>query len=179
MNERDAEGRRLFLLRHATTGPAREMGDDADLARVLTSSGEAEASRIAAHLSRMTDLSTLEILASPARRTCQTAERVADVLAADGPRPAIMTDPVLYNADCETILDVIRETGADASLMVVGHNPGLYHLVLKLAGDAIDAPEFASLTQGYPPASLAIFDITGDWGDLRPGRADLTGLLRP
>jgi phosphohistidine phosphatase len=104
----------LILWRHAE---AIESGADLDdLARPLTSRGERQAARMAAWLNQHLPATT-RILASPARRTQQTAlalERKFRTL------PALAPD-----ATVAAVLEAARWPDAKEPVLVIGHQPTL------------------------------------------------------
>ena len=104
----------LILWRHAE---AIESGDDLDdLARPLTSRGERQATRMAAWLNQHLPATT-RVLASPARRTQQTAlalERKFRTL------PALAPD-----ASVTAVLEAARWPDAKEPVLVIGHQPTL------------------------------------------------------
>ena len=84
------------------------------------------------------------ILSSSAQRARRTAEDVAEWSAFAG---SVQIEPRLYLADPATIVDVVRLADLDAiRLMVVGHNPGLEQLVVRLTG-VIEPLPTAALVQ--------------------------------
>lgn len=104
----------LILWRHAEAADA-GAGDD-DLARPLTSRGERQAARMAHWLNQHLPATT-RVLASPARRTQQTAqalERKFRTLPALGP-----------GATVEALLEAARWPDAKEPVLVVGHQPTL------------------------------------------------------
>jgi phosphohistidine phosphatase len=104
----------LILWRHAE---AVESGDaSADLERPLTSRGERQAARMAAWLNQQLPATT-RILASPARRTQQTA------LALDR---KFRTVPALApEASVHAVLEAARWPSAKEPVLIVGHQPTL------------------------------------------------------
>jgi phosphohistidine phosphatase len=104
----------LILWRHAE---AIESGADLDdLARPLTSRGERQAARMAAWLNQHLPATT-RILASPARRTQQTAlalERKFRTL------PSLAPD-----ATVAAVLEAARWPDAKEPVLVIGHQPTL------------------------------------------------------
>ena len=60
------------------------------------------------------------------------------------------------------------------TLIVVGHNPGLQHFALRLAGAGSDANVFKKIEAKFPTAALARFTVEGDWANLDFGGARLT-----
>ncbi|MCU0967393.1 MAG: histidine phosphatase family protein [Rubrivivax sp.] len=104
----------LILWRHAEALEAREVEDDLD--RALTARGERQAHRMAAWLGRQLPSST-KVLASPARRTQQTAaalERKFKTV------PALAPDQGV-----EALLHAVRWPDSREPVLVVGHQPTL------------------------------------------------------
>jgi phosphohistidine phosphatase len=84
----------------------------------------------------------------------------------------------LYEAAPATILARVRQVKA-TTLLVIGHNPGLQHFALRLAGAGSDESVFKKIEAKFPTAALARFTLDGDWADLAFGSARLTHCLRP
>ena len=104
----------LILWRHAEALEMREVQDDLD--RALTSKGERQAQRVANWLNQQLPAST-RVLASPARRTQQTAtalERKFKTV------PALAPD-----GSVEGLLHAVRWPDAREPVLVVGHQPVL------------------------------------------------------
>ena len=110
------------------------------------------------------------ILSSDALRARQTAEAAAKSAGYTG---EILLDQRLYGASPADIVRVLRsldDTKA-ATVLIVGHNPGLEELVARLTGER----------QDLPTAALAQIALTVDqWRDLTVSRRGaLVGLWRP
>ena len=62
------------------------------------------------------------------------------------------------------MLAAIREEAPDSgTVMVVGHNPGLHELALRLAiGGPLDPAKLAQLRGKFPTATVAVFSIDAD-----------------
>lgn len=104
----------LILWRHAEALELRELGDDLD--RALTPKGERHAQRMAEWLNRHVPAGA-RVLASPARRTQQTAaalERRVKTVAALAPDGSV-----------EGLLAAARWPDAREPVLVVGHQPTL------------------------------------------------------
>lgn len=144
--------KRLLLLRHAKAVASSPGGD---FERELAPRGRKDAAHLGAFL-RSEGLVPQAVLASPARRTRETADLVRGAFTDP---PELLTERALYLAEPSTILGAIRETDPDiATLLVVGHNPGTADLanLLVSSGD----PHGRSLMQlKYPTAALAIIDL--------------------
>jgi phosphohistidine phosphatase len=104
----------LILWRHAEALEAREVVDDLD--RALTAKGERQAARVAAWLNRQLPAGT-RVLASPARRTLQTAAALDRKLKTV---PALAPD-----GSVEGLLHAARWPDAREPVLVVGHQPTL------------------------------------------------------
>lgn len=71
-------------------------------------------------------------------------------------------EPQIYKAAASVILEVARETGPGVrSLLLVGHNPGLQDLAVKLASHGRN-PNLARLRRKFPTGALAVIDFDGD-----------------
>ncbi|TGR92542.1 histidine phosphatase family protein, partial [bacterium M00.F.Ca.ET.191.01.1.1] len=94
-------------------------------------------------------------LVSAALRTRDTWRLVA----AELPRnvPAEFTD-ALYEAVAEDVLAVVRKASA-ASLLLLGHNPGLEEFARRLASSRSDAQALRKLKEKFPTAALARFVV--------------------
>src|SRR5262245_46628964 len=129
----------LLILRHAKSSwdePGLE-----DHARPLSPRGERDAPRMG-KLMRDERLLPDLIISSDAVRARSTAEAVAEAARYPG---TILLEPRLYAASPAQIVAVLR-TVADrdaATVMVVGHNPGLEELIAHLTGEREDMPTAA------------------------------------
>jgi phosphohistidine phosphatase len=104
----------LILWRHAEAFEMREVQDD--LQRALTPKGERQAQRMAEWLNRQLPSST-KVLASPARRTQQTAAALDR---------KFKTVPALApEATVDALLQAVRWPDAREPVLVVGHQPTL------------------------------------------------------
>lgn len=104
----------LILWRHAEAHDAKPGQDDLD--RALTPKGERQAERMAAWLNRVLPEST-RVLASPARRTQQTAAALD--------RKFKTVEAIAPGASVEALLHAARWPDAREPALVVGHQPTL------------------------------------------------------
>jgi phosphohistidine phosphatase len=157
----------LLVLRHAKSSWDDPSLDDHE--RPLNARGERDAPRMG-RIARKKRLDVELIVSSDALRARLTAEAVAD---AAGYHGQILLDPRLYHASAADILAILRSTVEHnvATVMIVGHNPGLEDLVARLTGEA----------EGLPTAALAQITLPIDrWPDLTTStRGTLVGLWRP
>ena len=141
--------RRVILMRH---GHAEDRADD--FARELSPTGQAAATRAGRALEEA-GFTPERILTSSARRALVTAKLVAR---ACGYRGAVVGDRGLYLASPGQYLAALHRLRAStASVLLVGHNPGLSELAHDLCGHAGElAPA------GY---ASACFELA-DWSEL-------------
>lgn len=166
--------KRLFVLRHAKSS-----WDDPGLAdheRPLAPRGRRAVEAIAAHVDAEGIAPEL-VLCSSARRTRETLEGVAV-----GGEHVI--EPELYGANCQDILERLHRVPEEVgSVMLVGHNPALQALVLRLAdgdGDgASDGSDLAEVRRKFPTGALATLTFDGAWTELSPRSARLAAFVRP
>ena len=164
-----SRARRIYLLRHAKSS-----WDDPDLPdheRPLAPRGRKAAARLAAHLAGLGVVPDL-VLCSPARRTRETLERLG---------PAVAGAPVeleegLYLASAPALLERLRAVPEDrASVLLIGHNPGIHEAALALAGRG----DRARLEQGFPTGALATLEYEGEFAELAPGSCALVDFVVP
>lgn len=164
--------RRLLLLRHAKSAYPQGVGD---IDRPLNPRGREAAPLMGAYIAREA-LTPDHVMVSPARRTQETWEGVR----AELPETPMETIPSIYEAPAGRILDVIRTAPAEAkSLLVIGHNPGLGDLALRLVGEGPKELQ-KDLREKFPTAALAVleFDAEG-WEDIATGAGRLLRFVRP
>ena len=111
----------LILWRHAEAEEAQDGGDD--LARPLTPRGEKQAARMAAWLDRQLP-EGLRVVASPARRTEQTAHALG--------RKFKMRAELLPGGTPQDLLELVQWPRAKGAVLVVGHQPMLGQVVAQL-----------------------------------------------
>ena len=172
--------RQLWLLRHADAEPH---GARADAERVLTARGERQARLAGAALGRA-EVGFDAVLVSPKVRAQQTARLAAEAWGEEpgGQQPVLQTHaPLAGGFDASQALDALAGTGADARVLLVGHEPDLSGVVAELTGARID------LKKG----GLAVVRLEGGAVGRRPAsraprysqsegaRGELVILLRP
>ena len=164
--------RRLILLRHAKSD--RPAGV-ADHERPLNDRGRRAAPAVGAHLAEA-GLRPDLALVSTATRTRETWEALSAALGA----PEVRWHREIYEAPAERILGVIRGAPeAAATVIVVGHNPGLGDLAIALAGEEPRAAR-NRLTLEFPTAAYVVIDFDTDrWADIAPGQGRLDRFVRP
>lgn len=166
----------LTILRHAKAGW--DAGIERDFDRPINDKGRLGAQLIAQWLAQQA-LPIDHIIASPARRVEDTLELMSGQAGAIAVEPHF--DRRVYLASAASLVDIIREVGSDVrDLMIVGHNPGLEDLVLKLARPNDAAGYYASVEEKFPTCTLARIALDSpDWSAVGPGCGTLTHVVRP
>ena len=162
--------RELLILRHAKS--AWDSDAPADFDRPLALRGIRASKRMGRYLAE-TGLLPDAVFCSTATRAIQTLHEVARAarLSLEGVR----FESAIYEAGLSTLLDVLGRSDPDAHrTLIVGHNPGLEHLLDHLAG-GVPIPGDGKL---MPTAALARLHLPGDWRRLERSRGRLVGLTR-
>jgi phosphohistidine phosphatase len=160
----------LLLLRHAKSDWSLDMDD---FSRPLKKRGRRAAKEMGRWL-REQHLIPDTILSSPATRALATAQRVCRQLGID--ESVIVCDPRIYEADAATLLAILKTGYHKQRVLLVGHNPGLEDLLLKLTPHTIP---LSANGKCLSTAALAILTFEGDWTELAEGSAKLVTLIRP
>ncbi|NGR08558.1 histidine phosphatase family protein [bacterium SGD-2] len=167
--------RELLLLRHAEALNESPTGDD--IGRPLSARGHDIALRLGQALAGRGWIPQ-QALVSSSVRTRQTWAGVSQGVGDRAPQ-AVFADR-LYDATAGRILDLIRTISDDvSSLAVVGHNPSMHELALRLCGDDSEPEAVRRLRLPFPAAGLARFEFDGPWEHLNPYAARLTHFLHP
>ena len=164
----------FFLLRHAKSSWADPTLDDHD--RPLAPRGHRAARFIADHL-RAQAVRPQLVLCSSARRARETLAELTPVL---GDQVEVVVTDDLYGADAGEILRRLCEVGRDiASVMIVGHNPGLHELALELTGEG-DETAISQLHTKFPTGALATLQLDrASWKEFAAGQWYLANIVLP
>jgi phosphohistidine phosphatase len=159
---------RLILLRHGKAEPDSYSGEDFD--RRLAPRGVRESVAMGERLADL-GFKPQVTLVSPAARTRDTWEAASSSF--PDARPQFPTE--LYHADSETIRRAVEAAGQGvATVMVVGHNPGLQELTVRLLQEGSAPPSLIAQAQrNFPTAAAAVFLFDSN------GRPHFDGLLYP
>ncbi len=170
----------LILLRHAKS--SWDNPGLSDFKRPLAKRGKKAAPEIGAALTRL-GLRPDLILCSGAVRARETLSLVLPELGSQS--PPVVYDDALYMALPDGLLTGLHKIKPDHKgkspkcVMMVGHNPGLEELALRLVGDGPD-DELALLSEKFPTASAAVIAFDADtWADVEPGMGRLNHFLTP
>lgn len=144
--------KQLIVLRHAKSDWADSSLDDWE--RPLSPRGIDDAPRVGEMLRERAIVPDL-IVTSDAMRARSTAESAAQSAGYTG---SILLEPSLYLATPDAIVTMLNELDEDpASVMIVGHNPGLENLIAQLADERY----------AMPTAAVAQLELPIDrWRDL-------------
>ncbi len=163
---------RLLLLRHAKAVQADDGMADRD--RPLADKGARQMRQLAAWAEERRIRPEL-VLCSSAARTRQTLALIAGKLK----DPETVFEDGIYLADAKSLLSRLRKVpGACASVLVVGHNPGLHELAVLLLHSGAGALA-RRLKDSMPTGALAVFELDGAWAALGPGAARLVEFVTP
>jgi phosphohistidine phosphatase len=172
--------KQLFVLRHAKSSWDDPMLDDHD--RPLAERGIRAVKIMGRHI-HDAGIHPEQVLCSSSRRTRETLEALA-------PGGETLIERELYDASCTSLIDRLRRVPPQtASVMVIGHNPSVQMLVLRLTGANGDefsngsnkqlAGDLGEVQRKFPTGALATLEINCEWGELGPGCARLSGYVRP
>jgi phosphohistidine phosphatase len=164
--------RRLVVLRHAQSDWPVGV-DDRD--RPLARRGRRDAAAAGRWLAEAGSDPAVAWV-STARRTKETWTELSRELSGGAD---VRFDDRVYEAGVEDLLDVVRDTPRKAaSVLLVGHNPGVQDLVLLLAKRGSDDARSLAAAK-FPTSGLALLDVEGDWADLGPRCAVLADFVVP
>lgn len=165
--------KRLILMRHAKTEPWTEGVED--YGRALTPGGHGAARAVAAALASAGWIPE-RALVSTARRTRETWAHLMPVFAGC---EATFED-ALYLAGERGISDYIGEADGASTLLVLGHNPGLHDLCVRLIRKAGSGDHQAAmrLSSKLPTGAAALFEAD-EGGAFVPVHFRLQNFIRP
>jgi phosphohistidine phosphatase len=157
---------RLILMRHGKAEAAIAGGED--FGRRLADRGAREAAAMARTLAGRGFIPELALVSS-ARRTRETWAAVQPAF----PDTEVRIERGLYLAEAEDIWTSATLEAAGA-ILIIGHNPGLHELVLRLLWEAgSPAGPTAEAHRGYPTTAAIVFAFNA------AGRPACEGLFLP
>lgn len=162
----------LYLLRHAKSSWADSGIGDMD--RPLTPRGQRDAEKIAKHL-RQQAIAPAIVLCSSARRARETLALVAPAF---GSATKQVVEEGLYAATAAELLSRLqRLPERTASVMIIGHNPALQDLAVRLVGHGA---WLERLREGFPTTALAVLrSPIANWRELGVEDAELVDFVVP
>jgi phosphohistidine phosphatase len=165
-----AASRKLFVLRHAKSS-----WDDPGLVdhdRPLAPRGRRAVELLAGYL-EAEEIRPDLVLCSSARRTLETYEGVH-------PAGELWVEPELYGASDDGLLARLQQVPNDiGSVMIIGHNPAVQMLVLKLAEMTAGSADLSEVQIKFPTGALATLAFSCAWSELRPDATRLVSVIRP
>jgi phosphohistidine phosphatase len=126
----------------------------------------------------------------PAQVLCSSSRRTRETLAGVDPGGETLIESDLYDATCASLIDRLRRVPDDTpSVMLIGHNPAMQMLVLRLTGAngdghgngsvQPDGSDLGELQRKFPTAALATLTFECEWSELGPACARLADYVRP
>jgi phosphohistidine phosphatase len=163
----------LTLLRHAKSTWDDPVARDFD--RPLNSRGRRAAQTVGREM-RALGLRFDLAIASPAVRVRETLEEVSRGY---GETLEPSFDQRIYLAPPGTLLELAQAITDDVTrLLIVGHNPGLEGLALRLS--RAEGQMYAELSEKYPTATLAEISLPAErWSEVTEGSGTLQRFMRP
>ncbi|HZD26735.1 MAG TPA: histidine phosphatase family protein [Alphaproteobacteria bacterium] len=164
----------LILLRHAKS--SRDDPRLADAERPLAPRGRKAVPKVGRALGEGPGRPDL-VLCSAARRAVETWEGLAPQLGAEVPAKLLKS---LYMASPSRLLATVRRApDAVDRLLLVGHNPGLEELALRLAGSG-ERAALERMAVKFPTGAFAELRFAAArWADIGPGGGELRRFVRP
>jgi phosphohistidine phosphatase len=131
----------LFILRHASAGVKR-LNPLLDLKRPLDKEGKSHCLHLA-HVLNAMKLSFDLVVASPLKRSMQTAQLVATETGFE--QRILVSNALLPEATYTQFQRLLRECSAYENVLVVGHNPNLSAFLGQLVGSGGDDAALARI----------------------------------
>lgn len=165
----------LALFRHAKSDWSDARARDFD--RPLNARGQRGARAMGAYI-RDTGRTFDRMIASPAVRAAETVEEASKAWKCTF---KVEWDRRIYLASSATLIDLLKELADDpASVLMVGHNPGLEDLIFDLVPDDGSSPLREMVEEKFPTATFAVLELdVARWSDVAEGCAKLVEMKRP
>ena len=163
---------RLVVVRHAKSDWT---AGEPDRLRPLGPRGRADAPEMGRRLGALVDSVDLALV-SPATRTQQTWELLSSGLSRVG---EVRAENRIYQAWGDDLADLVRDLpDAAATVLLLGHEPGVSELVLGLADrDAADLRR--RVADKFPTCAAAVLEHPDPWRAWAWQSAALTTFLTP
>ena len=159
--------RNLILLRHAKSSWAEVLPDRE---RPLNRRGRRDAAAVGELLAERGVRADIALVSS-ALRTRETWRRAAD---AGAVATTVVETDVLYDAESEDIVGVLRELPSDVTtVVVVAHFPGIPETVAYLSEGRGSESAWDGVRAGFPTSAVATLRVPGDWADIDAMGAEL------
>lgn len=154
--------KKIYVMRHAKAVHNSKIDDHE---RPLHEMGVDACRNISDYLEKQQFIPEI-ILCSTSSRTKETANILQESVYAKVPLTLL---PSLYQAsNAEILYEIKKLKDSTSSVLIIGHNPGVYDFCLMMAGSG-DYAVFQRLQEGFPPASfVAISFVETEWVKLEP-----------
>lgn len=164
----------LYILRHAKAQEGG--GGQEDHERELNERGIRAARHMGKYLAKH-KIWPDKVLCSTARRTTETLLKIEEAYLEH--LPVEYTDK-MYLASANGMLTLIAGMPEEAGkIMLIGHNPGLHQLVLKLAQSGGEK-SLERLAEKFPTCAFAEINLGNiHWRDIGKARGELVQLITP
>ena len=164
--------RYIWIIRH---GKSEQGHGKNDHDRALNDRGHADGLFMQSWLSSHAHQATW-MWVSSALRAQQTAHYALTGFSQSNHSCTDVTAETLYLAPPQSILDCIQQTPEDVrSVAIVGHNPGLSHMVSLLNNNEAAGGDLFNL----PTWGISLFATEADWIDVRYGGCQLLETASP
>ncbi|MFN3553700.1 MAG: SixA phosphatase family protein [Novosphingobium meiothermophilum] len=165
----------LALFRHAKSDWSDARARDFD--RPLNARGQRGAQAMGEYI-KQTGRTFDRMIASPAVRAAETVEEASKAWKCTF---KVEWDRRIYLASSATLIDLLKELPGDpASVLMIGHNPGLEDLIFDLVPDDGSSPLRTIVEEKFPTATFAVLELDVErWADVTEGCARLVEIKRP
>jgi phosphohistidine phosphatase len=168
-----ADRRTLVLLRHAKSSWD---SNEPDHERPLAPRGRRDAKAVGRYLADQ-GLRPDVVLCSTALRTRQTWDQAVKGGAETG---AVHYLDEIYDGSVTELVGVLRDAPAEAaSVLLLGHAPGIPRLMDYLAIRRADSAVWERAEQDFPTSGLAVLTLDAPWSDVGEAVAELTAFEAP
>ncbi len=164
----------VLVLRHAKAKRSHSSGTDH--ARRLNTRGRDSSLRIGVYMHDQGYNPDITITSSSAR-TIETSQGIAEAF---GGELKVLSEDALYLADPDRLLKTCQALdNALASVLLIGHNPGMHEFALSLVKNRED-PLVRKLLGSFPTCALAAFRFDTDyWTGVAPAEGHLLDVVFP
>jgi phosphohistidine phosphatase len=164
----------LTVLRHAKSSWDEPEVNDFD--RPLNERGRRAAKAVGRELERR-HVRFDRVFASPALRVRQTIDLLAEGL---GGELDVTFDEAIYENEADALFHFVRSIPETVHApLLVGHNPGLQRLVLKLTCED-DRGFHDRVRDKFPTAAVAVLKLPAErWAEVEPASGEIAELILP
>lgn len=150
----------LIILRHGKAETAKPAQEDHE--RILAERGIKAAKRMGRYL-KEENLVPQKVMCSSATRTVETLMKLE--AGYREPLPVEYSDKLYMATENQLLQIVAAQPDTVNSLMLIGHNPGMHELAVRLSSDG-DKKDLEQVRAAFPTCALAIVELK-NWQDKR------------